>query len=55
MAEAVVDRNKVAKAGIPNGMPKTTAVSKEEEYRRRPERINEKTPSALLPLSSKLL
>tara|TARA_Y100000996_G_scaffold338274_1_gene275095 strand:- start:1725 stop:1913 length:189 start_codon:yes stop_codon:yes gene_type:complete len=40
--------------GIPNGMPKTTVVSKEEEYHRRPERIDEKTPSTFFPLSSRL-
>tara|TARA_Y100000992_G_scaffold300719_1_gene269951 strand:+ start:1422 stop:1592 length:171 start_codon:yes stop_codon:yes gene_type:complete len=35
-------------------MPKTTVVSKEEEYHRRPERIDEKTPSTFFPLSSRL-
>jgi hypothetical protein len=48
-------RNKeIIRAGIPFRMSNTTAVCKEEDNRRSPERKNEKTPSALRLTSSSL-
>jgi hypothetical protein len=48
-------RNKeIIRAGIPFRMSNTTAVCKEEDNRRSPERKNEKTPSALQLIFSSL-
>jgi len=56
MPDAGVIRNKeIIRAGIAFRLSKPTAVCKEEDNRRSPERKNEKTPSALRRPCSSLL